>query len=59
MNKTERQLAITLELQRSKTLRAEDLASQFETSVRTIYRDIQALSEAGVPILGALVRVIP
>lgn len=44
---------ITLELQRSKTLRAEDLASQFETSVRTIYRDIQALSEAGVPILGA------
>lgn len=53
MNKTERQLAITLELQRSKVLRAEDLAAQFETSVRTIYRDIQALSEAGVPIIGA------
>lgn len=53
MNKTERQLAITLELQRSKMLRAEDLAAQFETSVRTIYRDIQALSEAGVPIFGA------
>lgn len=53
MNKTERQLAITLELQRSKMIRAEDLASQFETSVRTIYRDIQALSEAGVPIMGA------
>lgn len=53
MNKTERQLAITLELQRSKMLRAEDLASQFEASVRTIYRDIQALSEAGVPILGS------
>ncbi|WP_028588693.1 helix-turn-helix transcriptional regulator [Paenibacillus massiliensis] len=52
MNKTERQLAITLELQRSKMLRAEDLAAQFETSVRTIYRDIQALSEAGVPIFG-------
>lgn len=53
MNKTERQLAIMLELQRSKVQRAEDLAARFETSVRTIYRDIQALSEAGVPIIGA------
>lgn len=53
MNKTDRQLAIMLELQRSKVLRAEDLASIFETSVRTIYRDIQTLSEMGVPILGA------
>ncbi len=53
LNKTERQLAITLELQRSKVVRAEDLAARFETSVRTIYRDIQALSEAGVPVVGA------
>jgi len=53
MNKTDRQLAIMLELQRCKVLRAEDLASQFETSVRTIYRDIHTLSEMGVPILGA------
>lgn len=53
MNKTERQLAITLELQRSSVVRAEDLAALFETSVRTIYRDIQALSEAGVPVIGA------
>lgn len=54
VNKTERQLAITLELQRNnKMLRAEDLAAQFETSVRTIYRDMQALSEVGVPIFGA------
>lgn len=53
MNKTDRQLAIMLELQRSKVLRAEDLASIFETSVRTIYRDIQALSEMGIPLLGA------
>ncbi|MFB9327842.1 helix-turn-helix transcriptional regulator [Paenibacillus aurantiacus] len=53
MNKTDRQLAIMLELQRCKVSRAEDLASLFETSVRTIYRDIQALSEMGIPIVGA------
>ncbi|NHM33627.1 helix-turn-helix transcriptional regulator [Neobacillus terrae] len=53
MNKTDRLLAIVLELQRKEVIRAEDLATLFETSVRTIYRDIQALSEAGVPIIGA------
>lgn len=52
MNKTDRLLAIVLELQRCGLRRAEDLAATFETSVRTIYRDIQALSEAGVPIAG-------
>ncbi|UED74528.1 YafY family protein [Brevibacillus sp. DP1.3A] len=53
MNKTDRLLAIVLELQRKGTLRAEDLSATFETSIRTIYRDMQALSEAGVPIVGA------
>ncbi|WP_438348629.1 helix-turn-helix transcriptional regulator [Paenibacillus sp. FA6] len=53
MNKTERLLAIVLELQRKGVLRAEDLAAIFETSRRTIYRDIQALSEAGVPVVGS------
>ncbi|GGG11708.1 transcriptional regulator [Paenibacillus albidus] len=53
MNKTDRLLAIVLELQRNDVLRAEDLAAKFETSVRTIYRDIQALSEAGVTVIGA------
>ena len=52
MNKTDRLLAIVLELQAKRALRAEDLAALFETSVRTIYRDIQALSEAGIPIIG-------
>lgn len=52
MNRTDRLLAIVLELQGRKVVRAEDLAALFETSVRTIYRDIQALSEAGVPITG-------
>ncbi len=53
MNKTERMLAIVLELQRRSWIRAEDLAATFEMSVRTIYRDMQALSEAGVPLLGS------
>lgn len=46
-------LAIIMELQRKRVLRAEDLAGTFETSVRTIYRDIEALCEAGVPVVGA------
>jgi predicted DNA-binding transcriptional regulator YafY len=51
MNKTDRLLAIVLELQRRGRQRAEDLAETFETSKRTIYRDILALCEAGVPII--------
>ncbi|WP_438447170.1 helix-turn-helix transcriptional regulator [Gorillibacterium sp. sgz5001074] len=53
MNKTDRMLAIVLELQKRNNRRAEDLAATFETSVRTIYRDMQALSEAGVPVVGS------
>jgi len=53
MNRTDRLLAIVLELQGRKIVRAEELAERFETSVRTIYRDMQALSEANVPIMGA------
>ncbi len=55
MNRTDRLLAIVLELQRRRRshCRAEDLATHFEVSKRTIYRDIQALCEAGVPIVAA------
>lgn len=51
MNRTDRLLAIVLELQRNGSRRAEDLAATFETSKRTIYRDIQALCESGVPVV--------
>jgi predicted DNA-binding transcriptional regulator YafY len=51
MNRTDRLLAIVLELQGRGSQRAEDLAATFETSKRTIYRDIQALCEAGVPVI--------
>jgi predicted DNA-binding transcriptional regulator YafY len=47
----DRLLGIVLELQRRKHVRAEDLAAKYETSKRTIYRDMQALGETGVPII--------
>ena len=50
MNRTDRLLGVLLELQRKKWVRAEDLAARFETSKRTIYRDVMALCETRVPI---------
>jgi predicted DNA-binding transcriptional regulator YafY len=53
VNRTDRLLAIVLELQVRGNVRAEDLARVFEVSKRTIYRDITALSEAKVPIIAS------
>jgi predicted DNA-binding transcriptional regulator YafY len=53
MNRTDRLLAIVLELQAKGRQRAEDLGATFEVSKRTIYRDIQALCEAGVPVVAS------
>lgn len=51
MKRFDRMLAVVLELQAHGVRRADDLAATFEVSARTIYRDIQALCEAGVPIV--------
>lgn len=52
MNRVDRLMAIALRLQSRRVVRAEDLATHFEISVRTVYRDLAALGEAGLPILG-------
>src|SRR4051812_8791041 len=51
MNRTDRLLAILLELQAKGQQRAEDLAATFEVTKRTIYRDMLALAESGVPVV--------
>lgn len=45
-----RLLSILMLLQLRERLTAEALAAEFEVSVRTIYRDIDKLAEAGVPV---------
>src|SRR6478609_7503100 len=43
--------AILTQLQTKRLLNATTLAEKFSVSIRTIYRDIKALEQAGVPIL--------
>ncbi|HEU5078044.1 MAG TPA: YafY family protein [Opitutaceae bacterium] len=52
MNRTDRLVAMVMYLQGRRVVRAEDMAAHFEVSLRTIYRDIAALGESGVPIIG-------
>src|SRR6266404_758531 len=51
MNRVDRLMAMVVRLQSRRVVRAEDIAADFEISVRTVYRDIVALGEAGIPIL--------
>ena len=50
-NRLSRLTAILTQLQTKRLTTATSLASKFNVSVRTIYRDIKALDEAGVPIV--------
>ncbi len=43
---------MVLHLQGRRVVRAVELAGHFEVNIRTVYRDIAALGEAGVPISG-------
>src|SRR3954463_4872434 len=50
MNRIDRLTAILIQLQSKKIVKAEEIACRFEISLRTVYRDVKALMEAGVPI---------
>ena len=50
MNRIDRLMGITTVLQSKKYATAEHLAEKFDISVRTVYRDIKALGEIGIPI---------
>jgi len=50
MKQMDRRLLILTRLREDRPLRALDLAEESDCSVRTIYRDIDALCQAGVPV---------
>lgn len=51
MNKIERITSILIKLQSRRNITAQQIADEFGISIRTVYRDIQILEEAGVPIV--------
>lgn len=52
MNRFDRITALLIQLQSKKVVKAQDIADRFGISLRTVYRDIRTLEEAGVPIYG-------
>jgi predicted DNA-binding transcriptional regulator YafY len=52
MNRLDRLTAILIQLQSKRIVKAQDIAERFGISLRTVYRDVKTLEEAGVPIIG-------
>jgi predicted DNA-binding transcriptional regulator YafY len=50
MNRIDRLFGILTLLQSKKYVTAEKIADKFQISVRTVYRDIKALGEQGIPV---------
>ena len=53
MTRLDRALGILLLLSQGRTWSAQRLAERFEVSVRSIYRDVEALQQLGVPVVAA------
>ncbi len=52
MNRLDRISALLVQLQSRPVVKASEMAERFGVSLRTIYRDINTLSEAGIPVCG-------
>jgi predicted DNA-binding transcriptional regulator YafY len=52
MNRIDRISAILIQLQSRRVVKAGDIAARFNISLRTVYRDVKTLEEAGIPIIG-------
>ncbi len=50
MNRIDRISAILILLQTKRIIKSYEIADRFNISIRTVYRDIRALEEAGIPI---------
>ncbi len=51
LNRFDRIVAILIQLQSKKIVKAHELADRFGVSLRTIYRDVRSLESSGVPIV--------
>lgn len=49
--KTDRLLSIVMLLLERRKISAPELAEMFEVKLRTIYRDIETINQAGIPIV--------
>lgn len=52
MNRIDRLTAIVTQLQSKRLTKAEEIAKRFSISLRTVYRDMRTLEEAGIPVIG-------
>jgi predicted DNA-binding transcriptional regulator YafY len=52
MNRIDRIAAILIQLQSRRVVKAQDIADRFNISLRTVYRDVKTLEEAGIPLIG-------